>query len=148
MLGKLKRMLRNREAQNRAMAEWIHGNIAELVERGEQDKDLIVVKSRPQPEIKVQVEAGFLRDRLIMDNPGLSQIFNQGWSRHMKAYNVTASFPKPGGEQQTLLYLAAFDQPWDELALEDVLAGIIDGAAMDFFEEADKLAVLTARGKL
>jgi hypothetical protein len=148
MLGKLKRLLKNREAQNRAMAEWIFTNICEFVRRGDQGKDLIIVKSRPQPEIKAQVEAGFLKANLIKENPALSQIFSKGWSRHVKTYNVTASFPRPGGERQTLLYLASFDQPWDSLTLEDVLAGTIDGAAMDFYEEADKLAHLTARGKL
>lgn len=148
MLGKLKRLLKNREAQNRAMAEWIFTNICEFVRRGEQHKDLIIVKSRPQPEIKALVEAGFIRASLITGNPGLSQIFSKSWKRHLKAYNVTASFPRPGGERQTLLYLASFDRPWDSLTLEDVRAGTIDGAAFDFYEEADKLASLAARGKL
>jgi hypothetical protein len=148
MLGKIKRMLKNREAQNRGLAEWVFGNVCEVVRRGEQDKDLAIVKSRPLEDVEAFVEAGFLRDTLIRDNPALAEIFGRGWNKHVKAYNVTASFPRPGGENQTLLFIAAYDSPWGALTLEDVREGIIEGAPMDFYEEADKMSALVAKGKL
>jgi hypothetical protein len=148
MLGKIKRMLRNREAQNRGLAEWIFGNVCEVVQRGEQNKDLVIVKSRPMEGVDAFVEAGFLRDTLIRDNPGLSRIFGKSWKKHVRAYNVTASFPRPGGDNQTLLFLASFDSPWGVLTLDDVREGVIDGAAMDFYEEAEKMAALVAKGEL
>lgn len=148
MLGKIKRMLKNREAQNKGLAEWIFNNVCEVVRRGEQDKDLIIVKSRPMDGVEILIEAGFLRDKLIRDNPALTDIFGRSWKRHVKTYNVTASFPQPGGKNQTLLFLAAYDSPWGELNLDDVQKGLIDGAAMDFYDEAEKMSAQAARGKL
>jgi hypothetical protein len=147
MLRRIKRFLASKEEQNAKLADWIAGHIGEMVERGEQHKDLVTVRSNPLEGSEAFVELGFVRDTAIRDNPELGALFQSRWGDYLGAYNVSAGFPRPGGSM-TVLFLAAYDAPWASLSREEILAGIAGGAAYEFFAELEKLLSLARKGRL
>lgn len=147
MLRRIKRFLASKEEQNAKLADWIAGHIGEMVERGEQHKDLVTVRSNPLEGSEAFVELGFVRDTAIRDNPELKTLFESRWGKYLKAYNVTAGFPRPGGSM-TMLFLAAYDSPWASLSGGVILAGIAEGAAFEFFEELEKFLALARKGRI
>lgn len=119
----------------RSLAVTLDALIRQAVERDEQHKELVNIRTPLQEGRSAAfVEFNLLQRSVLGKNQELGRLFQERWSKYIADYMVTASLPKKDGGRDLYL-LAAYAAPWQELDIHAVREGIIGGVAVEFHED-------------
>lgn len=126
------------EQHARTLTHTLQALVMQVLERGEQGKDMVNLRTPLLPARAEGpcVEFSLLRKSVVERNKELGKLFAAEWGKHVKEYMITASIPKPDGGRD-LYFLAAYDRPWEDMDRGDLRLGLIGGVAVEFHEDLE-----------